>query len=207
LLDDGSYGCNDVWIRTAAAEVAAETFANFLAGQIGELGFANFGRDKAGMTGPGFVEHGDRGADLAGRAVAALKTVVLDESRLDGVKISVAFQAFNRSEPVPFMHNGEGEAGVDAAAIDKYGAGSALAVVAAFFGACEAEVLPEKIEEGHARVEKHCVIGAIDIERRADKAGGRFPGLGVSGDEGGNTSGENYQKLTARDVHGDVLWF
>ena len=92
-----------------------------------------------GAEGVVFVlfQEGNGGADLARGAVAALKTVVLEEGGLDGVKIIAVREAFDGGDFGSIDGDGEGEAGVDAAAVDEDGAGSALAVVAAFLAAGE----------------------------------------------------------------------
>ena len=111
-------GGDDVGVGAAAADVAVH----------GLLDVAVGGAD-------GSLEGGDGRHDLAGGAVAALIGVVLDERGLHGVQVAGLADAFNGGDLVVRVHDGEGEAGVDAAAIDVDGACSALAVVAALLGA------------------------------------------------------------------------
>src|SRR5438270_12777795 len=63
------YRGNNPGIGAAAADVAAHRLAHVIVGRA-----------------PRLVEHGDRGHDLARRAVAALKTVVGDECPLHRVE-------------------------------------------------------------------------------------------------------------------------
>ncbi len=118
-----------------------------------------------------FDERG-RGADLAGGAVAALEGVVLEEGGLDGAEGFAVGEAFDGGDFGAAGGDGEGEAGVDAAAVDENGAGSALAVVAAFLAASEVEVLAQGVEERGAGVERKSVRGAVDLEGEIDRGGG-----------------------------------
>ena len=85
--------------------------------------------------------------DLAGRAVAALEAVVLEERRLHRVQLVAFGQPFDRGDLAALVHHGERQAGVDAPAVDQHRAGAALAVVAALLGAGEAEVLAQRVEQ------------------------------------------------------------
>ena len=98
-------------------------------------------------------EESDGGADLAGGAVAALEAVVFEEGGLDGVEGVALGEAFDGGDLGAVGGDGEGEAGVDAAAVEEDGAGSALAVVAALFAAGEFEVFAQGVEERGAGVE------------------------------------------------------
>ncbi len=83
------------------------------------------------------MKQADGGADLPGSAVAALEAVVLEEGGLDRVKRVSLCEAFDGGYLGCVGGDGEGEAGVDAAAIDENGAGSALSVIAALLAARE----------------------------------------------------------------------
>jgi len=78
-----------------------------------------------------FLEQGDRGADLARCAVAALETIVLQEGRLDGMQLVAFGQSFDGGNLVAFMHYREAQAGIDPPAVDQHGARAALPMVAA----------------------------------------------------------------------------
>ncbi len=160
----GADGGDDVGIGSAAADVAAHAFANLVVGEFGMSDAAGFEGD--GAEGVVFVlfEERDGGADLAGGAVAALEAVVFEEGGLDGVEIVAFGEAFDGGDFGSVGHDGEGEAGVDAAAVDEDGAGSALAVVAALFAAGELEVFAQGVEERGAGVERERLRGAVDLE-------------------------------------------
>ena len=98
------------------------------------------------------VEHADRGAQLPGRAIAALERVVLDERPLQRVQLAVLGESLDRDHLCAVVRDGERQAGVDAAAIEQHGAGAALAVVAALLGAGEPELLAQHVEQGTARI-------------------------------------------------------
>jgi hypothetical protein len=71
------------------------------------------------------------------------------------------------------MHDGEGEAGVDTAAVDMDSASSALAVVATLLGAGEVEVLAKAVEEGCAGIEQKIVVLTVDAELKRHSTFGR----------------------------------
>src|ERR1700728_220948 len=63
------------------------------------------------------LEDCDGGHDLTGGAVTTLVTVVLNECCLHGVKVIGLTYPFNGGDLVVCVHDGEGEAGVDAATV------------------------------------------------------------------------------------------
>src|SRR5215831_7760086 len=70
-----------------------------------------------------FAEKGDAGTDLPRGAVAALESVVSDEGGLQRMETAVRTDSLDRGDLVAAVHDGEREAGVDAAAVDENGAG------------------------------------------------------------------------------------
>ncbi len=137
-----------------------------------------------------FVDGGDGGADLARGAIAALEGIVFDEGGLNGVETldAVTFgEAFDCGDLRAFGGEGEGEAGVDAAAVEKDGTSPALSVIAAFFTAGEVEVLAHRVEEGGSGIESEGVFDAVDLE--GDLAG-VLGGLGQRGQASRGYGGE-----------------
>jgi hypothetical protein len=72
--------------------------------------------------------------------------------------------AFDGGDLIPEVHDGEGETGVDTAAVDVDGAGSALAVVAALLGTGEIEVLTKAVEESGAGIDLETMVLTVDAE-------------------------------------------
>src|ERR1051325_2749486 len=159
LLDRG----DDVDVAAAATDVAAHPLADLIV-----------------TRGVPFAKQRRRGAELARRAVAALEAVVADEGGLEGAQAVVGREPFDgddlrsaramsalrqrrRGRRTP--HHGEGEAGVDAPAVDEHRAGAARALVAPFLRAGEVEVLAQRVEERRARIEAEVVVAAVDVER------------------------------------------
>src|ERR1700758_3937502 len=103
---------NDVGIGAAAADVATHALTD------GVIIFA------ARLFQQRYRRH-----DLAGGAVAALESIVFQKRSLHGMQFAVGGQAFNSGDAIALVHDGEGEAGIYAAAIDVHGAGTALTVV------------------------------------------------------------------------------
>ena len=116
---------------------------------------------------PGLLEEAGRGHQLAGRAEAALESVVLDEGRLQGMKRAPLGEAFDRRHPLLLHRGRQGEAGEDAASVDEDGAGAALAVVAALLGAGMVQFLAEEIEQGDPPLDLGLDRGAIEGEAEA----------------------------------------
>ena len=129
---------DDVRIGGAAAEIAAHVFADVVV-----------------AAGVALVDAGDRRHDLAGRAVAALEGVLVDEGLLHRMQLAVRSARPSMVVTGAALHRDrKRQAGEHAPAVDQHRAGAALAVVAALLRAGEAEVLAQRIEQRRARVER-----------------------------------------------------
>jgi hypothetical protein len=62
---------------------------------------------------------------------------VLDEGCLHGMELVALFQTLNRCDFVAIVSDGEPQTGINTPAASQHGAGSALTVIAALFGAGE----------------------------------------------------------------------
>lgn len=109
-------------------------------------------------------ENRDGGHDLARSAVSALVAVVLNEGSLHGMKVIGLADAFDGGDLIVRVHDGEREAGVDAATVHVNGAGSALAMITALLGAGQGEVFAQAVEQGGAGVESEGVGLSVDLE-------------------------------------------
>src|SRR6266404_8063248 len=110
----------DIWIRAATADVPAHPFADLVV-----------------AIGVSFFYASHRRANLSGCAVAALKSVMLDECSLDGVQFFAMGEPFDGRDLVAFMRDSQTEAGIDAAIVHQHRARTALAMVASFLRAGE----------------------------------------------------------------------
>src|SRR5688500_7915432 len=94
---------DDVRIGRAAADIPAHALANLGVSQVDA-----WRRHVGGcMTRPRrarFREHADRRADLAGSAVATLKSVVLDERSLKRMQGVCRAQALDRDDLIALVH-------------------------------------------------------------------------------------------------------
>src|SRR3984957_14168884 len=118
LLANVLYGSNDVGVGSAAANVTAHELFH------------------VGVRRSAFLfEEGGGRHNLARGAVAALVAVVFDKGCLDGMQVSRLPKAFDGGDLILLMHDGQGQAGVDTAAVSMPSTRPALALVAAFFGA------------------------------------------------------------------------
>ena len=142
---------DDVRIGRAPADIAAHPLADFRVGQLDPRG-CDVGGGVAGPTGLHFGEHAHRRADLAGRAIAALEAIALNERRLQGVERLRRSQPFDGHDLVALVHHRERQTGVDPPAVDQHRAGAALAVIAALLGAGQVQMFAQGVQQGGARI-------------------------------------------------------
>src|ERR1700759_2602625 len=136
LLD----GRQDVRIGGAAADIAAHPFADLRIGQ-GWLGFRQILGDIAWRAYATLAEHPHGGTDLPRRAITALKTIVLNKSRLQRMEPIAVGEPLDRGDRLAVMHCSKRQAGVDATTVQQHRACAALAVIAALLGSCQREML------------------------------------------------------------------
>src|SRR3546814_12371242 len=125
LSRDFLYRFHDVRIGAAAADVAAHPFSDFGGVQIG-CGI-EIAAHMAGHARLDLVKHRHGRAYLTGRAIAALKCIMPDKSRLPGMKILRRPQTFDRGDDVVPVHDGQPQAGSDPTSIDNHRTGTAFA--------------------------------------------------------------------------------
>src|SRR6185295_16068194 len=112
--------------------------------------FANFAFRRFRIV----VEQVDGGHDHAGRAEAALQSVLRPETFLQRMQLSVFAEAFDRRDLRTVGLNGQYGAGFYASAIHQHGARAALARIAPDVRARESELFAEVVNE-----EQPCVDG------------------------------------------------
>lgn len=120
------------------------------------------------------ADTGDGRHDLARRAVAALKGVVLDEGRLHGMKGASRCQALDGGDILAFGHHGEGEARERPASVDVHRTGAAFATIAALLGSGETEALAQRVEQRRPRINLQPIRSAVDTQLCRDRVGGRW---------------------------------
>src|SRR3984885_9198903 len=145
LLADFLNGRDDVGVGSAAADVAAHQLLYVSVGGAALL-----------------LEKGDGGHDLARGTVTALVAVVFHERCLHGVQVSGLAESFDGGDLVPFVHDGQRQTGVDAAAVHVDGAGSALAVVATFLGAGQTDGLAQAVEQRSTRIDVEIELFSVN---------------------------------------------
>ena len=127
---------DDPGIGRATAEIAAHALADAL-------------RIVARLA---FVDQPESAHDLAGRAEAALESVMRDEGGLHGMQLLAARHAFDGRDRRTVVRDRQREARIDTPAIDQDGAGAALAAIAALLGAGQVETFAQEVEERDARI-------------------------------------------------------
>src|SRR5258708_3607474 len=95
-----------------------------------------------------FAEERDGAEDHAGRAVAALERVVVEEGLLHDVQGAGGGEPFDGGDAFAGGSAGLGEAASGGDAIEEDGAGGALSFAAAELGSSEVEIVAEDAEEG-----------------------------------------------------------
>lgn len=109
-----------------------------------------------------FVDAADGGHDLAGRTIAALKRILVDERLLHGMKRPVLFsQPFNGSYRAS-NRGQESEARQHLHAADLHGAGTALTMVTSLLCPGEAYLLAQGVEKSRARFDVQPMRPPID---------------------------------------------
>ena len=142
---------DDVGVGAAAADVAAHLFADFVV-----------------RAGAALLDGADRRHDLAGRAVAALEGIVLDERRLHRMQAAIVGQALDRGDRLALAHHRQRQAGHDAPAIQQDGAGAALAEAAALLGAGQVQPVAQRVEQRGARIDLHIAWLVVDGDRDSE---------------------------------------
>ena len=170
-------------IGRAAADIAAHPF--------GDLGLAEHDAtvqrlaDMAGPALPRLLDHAGGRANLAGRAIAALKGVVPQEGRLERMQFFGRSQTLDGEDVVALMHHRERQAGIDPPPIHQHRAGAALAVIAPLLGAGQMQMLAQQIEQRGTDVDADSMGAAVDCEadrRRSYRTGERsVPRIGRRG--------------------------
>ena len=168
----------DPGIGAAAAEIAAHAFAHALR-VIARLAF---------------VDQADRAHDLAGRAEAALQSVMRDERRLHRMQLVAPCDALDGEDVGAVVAYRQRQAGIGPPPIDQHRAGAALAAVASLLGAGQVQTLAQEIEQRDAGiieidVPPHPVDGEADGEIHA-----RAP------NDAGDKSGTMPPAVTGRHV-------
>src|SRR4051794_15227012 len=104
------YCRHDPGISSASANVAAHALTNLVGGEFDVLVAGEIGSHEAGIIALSFFEHGGGGTELAGRAIAALETIVIDEGCLQSMKIVATgrlCEAFDSGDVFAVVNGGE----------------------------------------------------------------------------------------------------
>jgi hypothetical protein len=116
-------------------------------------------------------QDGNGRANLAGRAIPALESVMAHEGGLHRMEVVAFRQAFDGGDVIAGVHHRQRQAAVDALAVDDDRARAALPLVASLLGAGEREPLAKRIKQRGAGVERQSFVSAVDP--KSDGDGGR----------------------------------
>jgi len=92
--------------------------------------------------------------DLPGRTITTLKSVMLNEGGLHRVKLITTRQTLDCGHSSPLDTNRERQATQDAPAVNMYGAGAALSLIAPFLGAGQGEMMSEGVKQSGAGINR-----------------------------------------------------
>src|SRR4029453_5085327 len=81
------------------------------------------------------------------------------------MQLDIRGQAFNGRDLGAVLHDGKRQARDDAPPVDENGAGTALAMVAAFLGSGEIEIFAKRVEQSGPRPEGNSPLDAVDTKR------------------------------------------
>ena len=119
------------------------------------------------------VHQTGRRNDLPRGAVAALEGIMRNKCPLQRVQATVGSQSFNGGDVGVCHGQCQSQTTVDASSVDEDRAGTALAVVAALFGASQSETFAQQVEEHRPWLDLEIMWLSVDgdAERRGAKAG------------------------------------
>ena len=103
-------------------------------------------------AGPALGEQGDRRHDLPRRAVAALESVVPDERQLQRMRRTAGRETLDGGHLAAFARCGERQAGQHPLAVRQHRARATGSLVTALLGAGEADMVTQRVEQGHPGV-------------------------------------------------------
>ena len=66
---------------------------------------------------------------------------------LEGVELPILSESFDGQDALTIRFNGKDEAGIDRLPVKKNRAASAVSIPAPLFGACEAQIVPQRVDE------------------------------------------------------------
>ena len=101
-----------------------------------------------------FVERAHGRANLARRAIAALITIVFDESSLQRVKAVGRAPSLDGGDFCTFMHDRQRQAPVDSPVINNDRTSTALTVIATFFDAGQVKCFSRRVQQGRAGLQR-----------------------------------------------------
>jgi hypothetical protein len=140
-----------VVVGAATADVAAHPFADRVIGKRPALG-----------------DEGDGRHDMARRAVAALKAVTVQKSRLHRMQFAADGEALDGRDRLTLRADRQGQAGIHPPPVDMDRAGAAGTAVAALFRARQVKMLAQGVEQGDPRLDRQRMWLSVHLEHDFD---------------------------------------
>ena len=104
---------------------------------------------------------------------------VFEEGLLEGVEAAGGGHALDGLDLAALGFDAEDQAGIDDAAVEHDGAGAAVAVVAALFGAGHTEDVAQNFQQALARFAEEIGILAVDFSLNVNDSGHPLASLGA----------------------------
>src|SRR5215213_113434 len=165
---DLPHGGDDARISATAADVATHALTYLIVSEPCRRSSHVFG-DVTHIAAPRLFEQPDRRADLSRRAIPALESVILNEGSLHRVKLFAARESFNGCHLVTLKCRRERQARQHATAVNEYGAGAALAHLAALLRSRKLERFAQRVEQHHARIQLKRFGRAVHLQGGRDR--------------------------------------
>jgi hypothetical protein len=89
---------------------------------------------------------------------------MVHEGLLHRMGPTVLCQSLDRGDLATVLHHRQGQAGIDALAVDQHRAGAALAAVAPLLGTGQSELVAQRVEQADAWLDQQLVFGAVDAQ-------------------------------------------
>ena len=141
-------------MRAAAAKISGAGVFDFVGGRVRI-----------------FFQQRRHAHDETRRAIAALQRVLFQKRLLHLRQFAIFRQSFDRRDFAALRLDGEFLAGINRQVVHQHRAGAAGRAVATFLRAGQAGIIPQRVEQRHARLQHELECFAVDFERDGHRAG------------------------------------
>src|SRR5262245_41886089 len=98
---------------------------------------------------------------------------MVDERLLQRMQRALGRETLNRGDLGTIAHDGKRQARIDAPPVNEHGAGAALALIAAFFGSRQVQMLAQQVKERCAGIQHEGMTRPVDGQAHRDRLRGK----------------------------------